>query len=224
MPVATARTLYHGTLRDHAASIDRYGIWPSAGAFVEEMYGGEVPEDDMPELLFMADKAGIEKAASAMAFQIYKKLGLGWTSDVTEQHVRNHGALCIIKDVEPGQVQYRGEDDDGDHPVTVEPGDYYDEDGVEVDTILTGPALVRYLRRFGVNFDDEGPGGRDELVRLAVRKYGKERTSEIKDRVTKMSDSDVQDQLRRARRWWSGAQASLLEAVASRLAVRPACT
>ena len=216
--VVLAKTLFHGTIRDHAKSIDKLGIWPSAGSFVEEMYGDDVDADDMPELVFMADKQGINKAVTAMMFQIYRKLGKGWVSEVTEQDIRNHGALCIIREVDDGDYSQRPEDGDdhGEYPVTVEPGDYYGESSVGVDTILTGPALIRYIKRFGIDIDrDNLKSATDELTKLAVRHHGDKTPDEVRKKIADLKPEGIRESLRYYRKLYSGA--SLLVAAAVRI-------
>jgi hypothetical protein len=222
-----ARTLYHGTSKDHANSIDKYGIWPSAGSFVEEMYGGEIPEEDVPELVFMADKDGLEKAVNAMMFQIYKKLGKRWLNEVTTNDIRNHGALCVIKDVEDGDYEHRSDEDDPsdyrEYPSTVEPGDYYSEGTVRVDTILTGPALIRYLRRFGLAIDDDDQKSMtEELTRLAVRLHPDVPVGRVREKIATLKPEELKSMLRRYRDLYRkggnmNASAALLEEAAARI-------
>jgi RNA:NAD 2'-phosphotransferase (TPT1/KptA family) len=145
-----ARTLYHGTIIDHAQSIRSYGLLPSVGAFVEEMYGGE---GEVDELVFLADKKGIHSAFTAMVSQIGHKLGKS-LHDVTDDDIKKYGLLAKIKEVEDTSFNHRPEEDDPhsyeEYPSTVEPGDYYSDDAVSVDEVLTGAALMRVLKKHGL--------------------------------------------------------------------------
>lgn len=141
-------TLYHGSIVDNIPSILKYGLLGQAGSFTQDAYGDYY--DDLPELTFAADKKGVERAVTAMTQYIARKLNKDF-HDVTENDIRNHGVLFIIKDGDQA-TSYRPQDDEnyyGQHPLTVEPGDYY-ADELGVDSYLTGSALLRYLRKLRV--------------------------------------------------------------------------
>jgi hypothetical protein len=77
-----------------------------------------------------------------------KKLGKDFHS-VSDNDIRNHGLLVIIKD---SDLKAYDPDDRsnwyGDLPRGVEPGDYYDQQ-MGADLFLRGAALIRFLRNHG---------------------------------------------------------------------------
>lgn len=161
---ATYKTLYHGTLKDHKASIERHGLWGSVGDFVlwgYGYYGSSV--NDFQEIVYAADKVGIDRALTAITHHVGKKLGKD-LQDVTNEEIKQHGMLVKILDGEESFCHRREDDDNNyndEHPVTVEPGDYY-TDCAAVDAFLTGNTMLRVLRRYGVWPRSWGPD--DELA------------------------------------------------------------
>lgn len=140
------RTLYHGTVNDNIDSIMKFGLLGGTGSFVQNAYGDY--SDDLPDLSFAADKEGIDKAVTAMVHHIGQKLNKDF-HDVNDNDIRNHGVLFIIKDGDDFTFQRPYKDTPYDnHPMTVEPGDYYSED-IPVTNYLTGSALLRHLRNLG---------------------------------------------------------------------------
>lgn len=141
-------TLYHGSIVDNIPDIMKYGLLGQVGAFTQDAYGDDY--GDLPELTFAADKKGVERALTAMIQHIARKLNKDY-HDVTDNDIRNHGVLFVIKDGDKA-AHHRPQDDEnyyGQHPTTVEPGDYY-ADELGVDNYLTGSALLRYLRKLNV--------------------------------------------------------------------------
>ena len=149
------KTLYHGTVIDNIPSIQKFGILSGIGSFVQDNYGDY--EDSLEDLSFAADKKGIERALTAMVHNIGKKLGKDF-HDVSDNDIRNHGVLFIIRNGDSFMSQRPYEDKyRDDSPVSVEPGDYYSDSDIEIDHYLTGSALLRYFRRLGVWPRDWGP-------------------------------------------------------------------
>lgn len=150
---ATARSLYHGTIRDHARSIQQGGLYPSVGDFVRDSYGTSVDEDQFDEIVFAADKRGIGQAMGAIIAHTAKKLGKQF-GGVTEEDILKHGMLVKI---DPEEVEYferkpeswEPEDFYAEYPVSVEPGDYYTREPVGITWILTGKKMLKFFERFG---------------------------------------------------------------------------
>lgn len=212
-----SKTLYHGTTRANAKSIQELGLVPQTGKFVEQAYGDVytfddgseyAPIDDFKEVVFAADKAEINKAFTAMVSQIEYETGKDFHS-ITEQDIRNYGALVVIK--EAGDAwDRRPQEDTGyrwemNHPEGyghVEPGDYYSEEYYEpISYILTGSALVRVLRRFGLipRYDWIGKGSQDESRELLIRYLRKNNpdvpVQEILDYVNNLHDTEIRTYL-----------------------------
>jgi hypothetical protein len=153
--ILNERTLYHGTTVDNAKQIEKYGLVPQRGDFVSNAYGGEYDseedfENEVPELTFAADKKTLDHAVTAATHHIANKLGKNF-HDVTDQEFIRHAA--IIKMYDESDFTHRPEDDDnyrGEHPTSVEPGDYYSESGAVADEILTGNSMIRLLKKYGL--------------------------------------------------------------------------
>jgi len=143
---STPRTLYHGTLRRYIPSIRQHEMWPSVGEFTKEMYSEYRSEGIvLPELLFAADKKNLQKCTSAILGAMRQK-NIPWT----EKNFFNNAAIVVFKHREP-YFKHRGEeeydfDPEGRYP-TVEPGDYFREDAMFFDFILTGKKLINFLKR-----------------------------------------------------------------------------
>jgi hypothetical protein len=156
------KTLYHGTTVDNIKHIERYGLIPQRGDFVSNAYGGEYDseedfENSIPELTFAADKKTLDSAVTAATHHIAKKLDKGF-HDVTDLDFIRYAAIIKIYDGDLEFNQRPANDDNyyGQYPTSVEPGDYYSEEGSGADEILTGKPLLRLLKRY----------------RLWPRKYG----------------------------------------------------
>jgi hypothetical protein len=89
--------------------------------------------------------------------------------DVTELEIRNHGALCVLQEGAEYLPQIT-EDlaNTDDVPMQGEPGDYYSDSTVSVDYILTGPAMMRFLKRFGCSWGDKITEMRQLLLKLMM--------------------------------------------------------
>jgi hypothetical protein len=148
------KTLYHGTISDFVPSIKQHGLLPTVGEFVKNAYAGSVDNIDdeindyLKELVFATDKKQLDKAVTAITAQVGIKLNKDFHS-VTDEEFRLHGALAIIKDGD-SVMKHRPPDDEnyyGQHPFTVEPGDYFSDDYVNVDYVLTKDKLISFLKR-----------------------------------------------------------------------------
>ena len=168
------RTLYHGTVIDNKDGIEKYGLLPQVGKWVKDTYGIEYDvdsEDDLygtgfddPEkywaVVFAGDKEGLRKAVGGMQYHIGQKLGK-YITDVTFDDIKNYGMLVLIDSDVSNFVKH----DDENHayhnehqpPPSVEPDDYWTRDSVSPKAILTGPALIRYLNKFGMLSDKRQP-------------------------------------------------------------------
>jgi hypothetical protein len=197
------KTLYHGTVIDNLDSIRRGGLVGGVGDFVSSSYD-ELPEDELPELVFAADKQGVNTAVTAMVHHVGKKLNKS-LHDVNDNDIRNHGLLIVIKNGDK-HAQHRPKDDEnyyGQHPHTVEPGDYYSED-MPADVFLRGAVLLRFLRRLGVwprTWGDHTPQSeklmRGELIRVAIAQHPEKPKAEIIKKVQGLSIEDVEQFLRK---------------------------
>jgi hypothetical protein len=142
-------TLYHGTVVDNEPTIRQYGLvggWHGTlGSFVKDAYGGEHEEPtEEDEVVYAADKHSLKKAVNAMVHHIGKKLNKSF-HDVSDNDIRNHGLLVIIKD---NDLKPHDPDEMHDRlPIGVEPGDYYDS-SMAADLFLRGSSLLRFLRRY----------------------------------------------------------------------------
>ena len=206
------KTLYHGTVVDNEASIRKYGIqggWHDPNdTFVGSAYDGDYEasgvdrtEDD--DIIFMADKETVDKAVNAMVFHIGRKLGKDF-HDVTDNDIRNHGLLVIMKDMEddpydPDDRRWAYEDP----PRGLETGDYWDTN-VGGDIFLKGASLLRYLKRLGAWPRDWGPDNserqkldRGYLGRVAVQRVQDQPKQDVIDAVRNSDIKDVRNQMSR---------------------------
>jgi hypothetical protein len=185
------RTLYHGTLIDHKDSILSLGLIPSVGDFVDWAYGNE--EDmEMPELVFMADKKQLQSAFNAITHHVANKLDKS-PYDVTSNDIRSHGMLAVIKNVDdidgmphrPSHTPSSWEE----HPYSVEPGDYYSEDLVYVDFVLTGQKLVDFMKQYG----GIAQTTKTNVVGNLIRQHGKGNVDTILKYVDALTDRQLRD-------------------------------
>lgn len=142
---STPKTLYHGTLKSNLPSIMKYGVEPRTGKFTKVSYDEYIDSGiELPELVFAADKTGLQKTISA----IMGAMRLD-NIDITMESFLENAALIVFKKGEE-YFQYRTEDSlDNEYP-TVEPGDYYREYNWVPDYVLTGKKLLRFLRNNGI--------------------------------------------------------------------------
>lgn len=189
------KTLYHGTSRSRAISImkDRHLI-PGVGDFVSQMYD---EEPDIEELVFAADKQEISKAVTAMISAIEHDLGKGF-HDITEDEIQRFGAIVMIKGGDD-YFDHREEDDEnywGEHPPTVEPGDYFSRDNQGVDYMLTGKKLIRFLKKMGfwpINypFIKTPKANRELLIKQSITRYGDDMRQQIIAKINTLDDGEV---------------------------------
>ena len=199
------KTLYHGTIIDNLDSIRHSGLVGSVGKFTSNAYD-EIPEEELPEIVFAADKGHVKNALTAMTAQIGHKLNKTM-HDVTDNDIRNHGLLVITKNGDE-YATHRPEDDEnyyGQYPPTVEPSDYYAED-LPTHGFIKGSALLRVLRRLGVfprdwMWADYSPDLiRGELIKLAIREHPNKPKKEIINKVKSMSTEKAREMLGKYRR------------------------
>lgn len=189
------KTLYHGTSRSRATSImkDRHLI-PGIGDFVSQMYD---EEPDMEDLVFAADKQEISKAITAMISAIEHDLGKGF-HDITEDEIQKFGAIVVIKSGDD-YFDHREEDDEnywGEHPSTVEPGDYFSRDYQGVDYVLTGKKMIRFLKKMDLwpinyPFFKAPKANRELLIKKSIKRYGDDMRQQIIAKINTLDDSEV---------------------------------
>ncbi len=147
------KTLYHGTTIYSLPSIKQNGLIPTIGDFVKNMYSGSVDGDIMDyleEILYATDKKQIDKARTAIIYQIANKLKKDYHS-VTNEEFENYGALAIIKNGDEYFNFHSEEDADfGRVTLGVEKGDFYTTDQITPDYILTNKKLTSFFRKFGL--------------------------------------------------------------------------
>jgi hypothetical protein len=192
-------TLYHGTTVDNEASIKQFGLMGGVGSFVEQAYGGY--KEELPDIVFAADKQGLGKAVGAMAHHIGKKLGK-YMNEVTDNDILNQGLLVVIHDI-ADDIEQRPRGDKnyyGQYPPSVEPGDYFSEK-LRPDKFVKGRALLRLLERYGEWPREWGGSQTDETARVKKMrgeltafflKKNPERTKqEIMNKINSLSNSEV---------------------------------
>lgn len=169
-----ARTLWHGTSKDNAASIAEHGLIPQVGPFVENSYGCEFGGEEGEEFgsefgggfdtTFATDKREMGSALGGIIASVAHKLGKNF-HDVTDAEIVEHGALVKIEagdesmQQRPGREAPQKEQDaweraqsyGGDEaaPPTVEPSDWWSRENVGTDAVITGSAMIRVLRQYG---------------------------------------------------------------------------
>lgn len=152
-PQLNEKTLYHGTIIHNLPSIEENGLMPTIGDFVKNMYAGAVDGDVMDyleEILYATDKKQIDKARTAIIYQISNKLGKTFHS-VTNEDFEKYGALAVVKNGDE-YFDFNSEEDQnyGKAPLGVETGDYYTRDEITPDYILTGKKLTSFFKKFGL--------------------------------------------------------------------------
>lgn len=151
--ILNEKTLYHGTIIHNIPSIEKNGLMPTIGDFVKNAYAGSVDGDVMDyleEVLYATDKQQIDKARTAIIYQIGNKLGKNYHS-VTNEDFEKYGALAVIKNGDE-YFDFHSEEDQyyGIAPLGVESGDYYTTYEVIPDYILTGKKMVAFFKKFGL--------------------------------------------------------------------------
>lgn len=196
---STPRTLYHGTLRRYLPSILQNGLEPRVGEFTRNAYDEvEAAGIELPELVFAADKNGLRRCVSAIMGQM-RQLGLR----MDEETFYRNAVLLVIR--EGGSyMDHRSRDDANEvddwgdtYPDTVEPGDYYSDDVVAVDYVLTGNKLKAFLARHNVRLWDESVASkRERLIRLALRQHSDVPRDVVLAKVREVPDDEVGMRLR----------------------------
>lgn len=162
--IKVSKTLYHGTIIDNLGSIRDLGLiggdFENDDNFLNSMYGDSYGPEIWEELsqdkeipAFLTDKTDLNKAITAMKFQIGKKLNKSF-HEVKAVDILNHGLLVVVKDPEDSIDQYPHEGEDYDAQeryLGLEPGDYYSE-GEKADVLLIGNKLINYLNKMNYNF------------------------------------------------------------------------
>jgi hypothetical protein len=148
--------LFHGTIVDNKQSIMDDGLIPGIGNWVADSYGTEFETEEdyeqaVKKLVFLADVYSLDKSVGAIIYNTGKKLGKSF-HDVTEDDIRQNGLLAII-DFGYGKFEHRPENEKEDfyteYPMTVEPGDWYSNEGIMPDRVLEGPQLMDFLYDHG---------------------------------------------------------------------------
>lgn len=198
MAPKTARTLYHGTSTERAKHIQQEGLEPQVGDLVQTAYGDEAGGDyDFEPLAFAGDKDALQRGVYSAMLHAIQADG----HDITdpEQAIRNWGALVVLKDGDE-VMEHRSAEEDPygytDHPLQVETGDYYSQEGVVPDYILQGPTLVRYLKHHGVNLErwtkPFSEKKRNALVGMARRAHPDIPVEKIVERVDALTFEQFQ--------------------------------
>lgn len=201
------KTLYHGTITDFIPSIEKYGLIPSVGEFVKTMYDlsdyDVDPDDYFQELIFATDKEQIEKAVTAISFQIGHKLGKD-LHDITDEEFIKYGAIVVIQDGDEYFEQRPDKDERYvEYPYAVEPNDYYSEHIIRADYILTGNAMIRFLKRYNVwprTFSDVSIKNKKEfLIKLAIKKNPQLSKDSILKTINSWDDKKINQTYRKYR-------------------------
>lgn len=170
---STAKTLYHGTLKKNLPSIMKYGVDPKAGDFTRNAYiEYEEAGIELPELVFAADKQGLQKTISAI-WGAMENSGI----PITQENFFKHAAIVVFREGEEYFDHFPDDKINQDSPyITVEPDDYYREFNWVPDYVLTGKKLLRFLRKHDINlvhgFKNLDPEAiKSKLIRKIVKKY-----------------------------------------------------
>jgi hypothetical protein len=133
-----------------------HGAWTSVGEFTSHAYDETISNgEDLSELLFAADKDSLGSCISAMGSwiaiaypEVVAQYDHSW--QYGPEAIGMYGALCVFKLGEEDferkpEFSTRWHPSD-DYP-QIEPGDYYRDAGLQVDYVLTGKKLVRFLMK-----------------------------------------------------------------------------
>jgi ParB-like nuclease domain len=165
-------TLYHGTLTKNVPSIIKSGLLPRVGQFTKNIHG-----DKATPKVFATTEQGARAVYCALASQIYHAIG----HMPSAAEMAKLGAVLVIhKDAGKfSQYDPSAKDVQG----SLEPGDYHSDDAIAVDEVLTGQALLDWIKRhdadrseleMGVteNFaDGKGPGRPGDSQRHGIPKH-----------------------------------------------------
>ena len=173
-----------------------YGLEPQVGALVQEAYedDAESVDHELEPLAFAGDKEALKHGVYSAMLRAIEVAGHPITD--RELAIRNWGAIVVIKAGDDYFDHKHENEDDGthmpiDHPMQVEPGDYYSREGVEPDYVISGAALIRFLKSQGVvmeRYSSDIPKERqDRLVGWARRVHPEIPVPKIIERVQGLS-------------------------------------
>lgn len=145
----TARTLYHGTLKENLPEIEKRLLVPTVGSFVSDFYDRsgdedyEAERDSLEPLVFAAQKQNINRCVTAIIWRLRQK-----NIPVTPENVIRYGAIIAIKDRD-NQFYHASPDEFGyaQHPEQVEPNDFYSYKEAEPFYVYQNAKLKDLLRR-----------------------------------------------------------------------------
>lgn len=182
---SSSRSLYHGTLLDHLPSIQQHGLVPGIGNFTSDAYDLDpegnyemegqkfTPEElNVQPLVFMADKARLQRAHNAIVHGVSRKLDKP-SFQLTPQDIQEHGLLVkqpgqmgepehtkppltrhvFDENIEEGHDPWETERSPFEgHPFQAEPGDFYSDEPVGPSGLqyIHGPAMMRVFDRYKV--------------------------------------------------------------------------
>lgn len=189
-------SLYHGTCISNFESIKNNGLIPQVGEFVSTMYD----EQDNANLVFLADKAGMDKCLVAMIRAISVYIGKAF-HEVTDDDIWKYGLLVKLKgsigntevDVEhrPNESSEIWEMEN-QNLNSVEPGDYYSEQNLMPDEFITRDKMFKVFHRYGILPRDYGGATvkelQDSLINLYLHMYKVEDKKQVIDKVRSMTD------------------------------------
>ena len=135
----TDMKLYHGTIIDNKDEILTNGLKASVGAFVSENYRNANP------YVFLCDESFINKAMSAIMFNIAKKLNLVMWTRVTLEQIKEHGALFVVEKTD--DIKYRDPKSNSFFPESIELNDYYTDKDVRVVRCIEGEELLEIAKK-----------------------------------------------------------------------------
>lgn len=131
--------LYHATTIDRVDTILRDGLIPQVGRLTSQYYH----ENEPCELVYAASDKNREKFLSVLAHQIGYKFGK-YMGKVTRADIISHGAIGVIQ---TDAYKFQRATGRGKPYSSLERGDYYATEPVQVDRFLVGNDLVAFLRR-----------------------------------------------------------------------------
>jgi len=164
-------TLYHGTLTKNVPSIMKSGLLPRVGQFTKNIHG-----DKATPKVFATTEQGARAVYCALASQIFHAID----HMPSAAEMAKMGALLVIHRDAGKFSQY--DPSAKDVQGSLEPGDYHSDDAIAVDEVLTGQALLDWIKRhdadrgeleMGVeeNFaDGKGPGRKGDSQRHGIPK------------------------------------------------------